>query len=51
MKWITLQLMRYQLKKAKKRHEQEGHYILAMAYRNLIKSYETTIFYLDDYNK
>jgi len=50
MKWITIQLMRYQLKKAERQQDQEEHDIIARAYRDLIKSYETTILFLEANN-
>ena len=43
--WLTIKLMQYQLKKV---HKQLGeqHPIVKRAYRDLIKSYETTIRFL-----
>ena len=50
MNWITLKLMRYQLKKAKRQQDQEEYDIIARAYRDLIKSYETAILFLEANN-
>lgn len=46
MVWITIKLMEYQLKRANKDKDNEEWYILARAYDDLIKSYETTIMFL-----
>lgn len=46
MKWITIKLMQYQLKKAKKKRDCEEWDILARAYGDLIRSYESAIMFL-----
>lgn len=47
IKRITLLLMKYNLKVAKKRVSKEENTIMKRAFSDLIKSYETTIMFLE----
>ena len=47
MKKLTLFLMRYNLKRAKLKQENETNSIIRHAYDYLIKSYESTIMFLE----
>lgn len=46
MKWITVQLMKFYLKRAKKRKEECDNPIVEVAYSNLISNFESTITFL-----
>ena len=46
MNWITLKLMRYQLKKAKKQHSKAREDFVEASYFRLIESYKTAIMFL-----
>jgi hypothetical protein len=46
MDWITIKLMEYQLKKAKKQKSKAREYLVEASYLNLIKSYKNTIMFL-----
>lgn len=45
--WITLKLMQYQLKKAKKQHSKEQHPIVKRAIDDMVKSYESAIGFIE----
>ena len=47
MNWITLKLMRYQLKKARKQHSYQEDTILTRAYNDMVKSYKSAIMFLE----
>lgn len=47
IKWITIQLMKYWLKRAKKHHSKETNTIVKQSYSNLIRNYKNTIVYLE----
>jgi hypothetical protein len=47
MNWLTLKLMQYQLKKAKKQHNKEERSIIKRALSHMVKSYESTIMFLE----
>lgn len=47
MNWITKKLMQYQLKKAKKQLTKQEYSFMKRAFGEMIKSYETTIRYLE----
>lgn len=51
MKWITIKLMQYQLKKAKKKLNKQKYSFMKTAFSNMIKSYEVAIMYLESSNK
>ena len=46
MDWITIKLMEYQLKKAKKQQSKARESFVYAAYLNLITNYKNTIMYL-----
>ena len=46
MDWITIKLMEYQLKKAKKQHSKAREDYVEATYFGLIKSYKSTIRFL-----
>lgn len=46
MKWITIKLMNYQTKKAKKQFDKEKNYILKKAMRDMIESYKDTVMFI-----
>jgi hypothetical protein len=46
MDWITIKLMEYQLKKAKKQRSKAREDYVEASYFRLIKSYETAIMFL-----
>ena len=47
MDWITIKLMEYQLKKAKKQHSKARESYVEASYFRLIDSYKTAIMYLE----
>ncbi len=46
MDWITIKLMEYQLKKAKRQKSKAKESFVESAYLNLITNYKNTIMYL-----
>ena len=46
MEWITIKLMEYQLKKAKKQHSKAREDFVEASYFRLIESYKTAIMFL-----
>ena len=46
MDWITIKLMQYQLKKAKRQHKNEEHDIIKRAKSDMVKSYKTAVMFL-----
>lgn len=46
MDWITIKLMEYQLKKAKKQYSKVREDYVKSSYSKLIESYKTTIMFL-----
>lgn len=46
MKWITIKLMQYQLKKAKKQEANHSNDIVKKAFTRMIDVYENTIGFL-----
>ena len=51
MNWITLKLMKYQLKKVQKQFDKETHYILKKAMRDMLESYKNTIMFIEANSK
>ena len=51
MNWITLKLMNYQLKKAKKQLGKQEHSFTIRAFGDMVKSYENTINFIEANNK
>ena len=47
MNWITLKLMKYQLKKAKRKVNKHQHSFMKRAFCDMIKSYESAIMFLE----
>lgn len=50
MKWITIKLMKLQLKLVSKELKNEDNVVIANAYKNMIKNYKNTIMYLESHN-
>jgi len=50
MKWITIKLMKLQLKIARKQQIKLNNIIVARAYGKMIKNYKDTIMYLNSHN-
>jgi len=46
MNWITIKLMQYQLKKAKKQSKKQKYSFMKRAFDEMAKSYESTIWFL-----
>ena len=46
MNWITLILMKYQLKKVKKQFDKETHSIIKKATYDMLDSYRNTIMFI-----
>ena len=46
MKNLAIQILKYRIKKAKKRIETERYSFVVTAYENMIKSYSSTIMFL-----
>lgn len=51
MNWITLKLMKYQLKKAKKQVDKHEYSFIKRAFGDMVKSYESTIMFLEANSK
>lgn len=47
MKWITIKLMKYQLRLAKRNQENQENDIIKRAYQHAIECYRDTIMFLD----
>ena len=47
MNWITLRLMKHQLKKAKKKVNKQEYSFMKRAFTDMVKSYESTIMFLE----
>jgi len=47
MNWITLKLMQYQLKKAKKQSSKQEYSFAKRAFSDMVKSYESTIMFIE----
>jgi hypothetical protein len=47
MNWITIKLMQYQLKKAKRQYNNEKHDIIKRAKADVMKTYETAIMFIE----
>jgi hypothetical protein len=50
MKWITIKLMKLQLKIVSKQLKTKENEIIAKAYRHMIENYKNTIMYLESHN-
>jgi len=46
MNWITIKLMQYQLKKAKKQLSEQEYSFTIRAFGDMVKSYESAILFL-----
>ena len=46
MNWITVKLMKYQLRKAKKQLDRQDNPIMQKAFSDMVTSYKTTIMFL-----
>jgi hypothetical protein len=46
MNWITIKLMQYQLKKAKRQLSKQKHSFIKRAFGDMVKCYENTIIFL-----
>lgn len=51
MNWITLKLMQYQLKKAKKKLEKQEYSFMKRAFGDMVKSYQSSIMFLEANSK
>ena len=51
MNWITLKLMKYQLKKVQKQFDKETHYIVKKAMGEMLQSYKDTIMFIEANSK
>jgi hypothetical protein len=51
MKWITIKLMKFQLKVVSKQQTKLDNSIVSQAYENMIKTYKDAIMYLEVHNK
>ena len=51
MKWITIKLMKLQLKIVSKQQTKLDNSIVSQAYEHMIKAYENAIMYLEVHNK
>lgn len=51
MNWITIKLMQYQLKKAKKELEKQEYSFMKRAFGDMVKSCESTIRFLEANSK
>ena len=51
MNWITVKLMKYQLKKAKKQLSKQEYSFTKQAFGDMIKSYKRTIIFLEANSK
>ena len=50
MKWITIKLMKLQLKLVNKQQTKLDNSIVSQAYGNMIKTYKDAIMYLEAHN-
>jgi len=50
MKYITIMLMKYQLRKAKRQQRKNDNTIVKQAFEHLIENYKSTIMFLDANN-
>ena len=50
MKWITIKLMKLQLKLVNKQQTKLDNSIVSQAYGNMIKTYKEAIMYLEAHN-
>lgn len=46
MNWITIKLMQYQLKKAKKKLAKQEYSFMKRAFSDMVKSYESAIMFI-----
>ena len=51
MNWITIQLMKYQLKKTQMQQDKEEYELIARAYNECIKTYKNAIMFLESNSK
>ena len=51
MKWITIKLMKLQLKIVSKQQTKIDNSIVSQAYEHMIKTYKNAIMYLEVHNK